>query len=38
MKAAFLDNQSCDAHNILNVILSMVIISEKFGVKPYGKE
>jgi asparagine synthase (glutamine-hydrolysing) len=38
MKAAFIENQSCDAHNILNVILSMVIISEKFGVKPYGKE
>jgi len=37
MKVSFFDNNNQKAQNLLNIILSLVIISEKFGVKPYGK-
>ena len=38
LKVSFLEHKTRRAHNLLNTILSMVIISEKFGVKSYGKE
>ena len=37
MKASFFDTNSERAQNMLNIILSLVIISERFNVKPYAK-
>ena len=38
MKVAFFQNKSRRAQNILIFILSCVVMSEKFGVKPYSKQ
>ncbi|CAF1022156.1 unnamed protein product [Rotaria sp. Silwood1] len=37
MKRSCFEDKSRLAHNILNFILSCVVLSEKFGVKQYGK-